>query len=33
MWQEEARRTGTLSVAARRTYEAFENEATELQDK
>ena len=33
MWQEEARRTGTLSVAAQRTYEAFENEATELQDK
>jgi phosphoserine phosphatase len=33
MWQEEARRAGTLRIVSYRTYEAFENEATELQDK
>jgi hypothetical protein len=32
MWHEEARRAGQLTVAARRTYEAFEDESTQTQD-
>jgi hypothetical protein len=33
MWHEEARRGGQTTVASGRTYEAFENESTDLQDK
>jgi hypothetical protein len=33
LWQEEARRSGTFSVAKRRTPEAFQQEAVETQDR